>query len=184
MEDSIKETVNQNNNEAEATTATIENVENLSVEQLQKLLSDEQKKSAEYMESWQRSRADFANLKRRTDNEKSSLSAEAREKLLVRLLPVVDDFERAMLTLPESLKGEAWVNGVSLIEKKLKTFLDQEGVSEVPSLNANFDPRYHEAVQQDDSSNGDTEYVAEVYQKGYKLGDRVIRAAAVKVGHR
>ncbi len=76
------------------------------------------------------------------------------------------------------------MNGVSLIEKKLKTFLEQEGVTVIPAQDAEFDPRFHEAVQKDDSTSGNTEYVSEVYQKGYKLGDKVIRPAAVKVAHR
>ena len=107
-----------------------------------------------------------------------------KEKLLLRLLPVLDDFDRAMLTLPENLKGIPWVNGVSLIEKKLKTYLEQEGVVELIALDAEFDPRLHEAVHKDESTSGDKEVVTEIYQKGYKLGDKVIRPAVVKVGHR
>ena len=156
----------------------------ISVEELQKQLEEERKKSAEYLDSYQRSRADFLNLKRRTENERATLSAEAREKLLVRLLPIVDDFERALQNLPEGLKNESWINGVSLIEKKLKTLLEQEGVSEVPAKDTEFDPRVHEAVQHDEESQGEKDYVAEVYQKGYKMGDKVIRPAMVKVARK
>ena len=156
----------------------------VSVEELQKQLEEERKKSAEYLDSYQRSRADFLNLKRRTENERATLSAEAREKLLVRLLPIVDDFERALQNLPEGLKNEPWISGVSLIEKKLKTLLEQEGVSEVPAKDAEFDPRVHEAVQHDEESQGEKDYVAEVYQKGYKMGDKVIRPAMVKVARK
>ncbi len=156
--------------------------EGSSVEQLRQLLTDEQKKAAEYLDSWQRSRADFLNLKRRTEQERASLNAEARTKLLIKILPVVDDFERALQTMPESLKNEPWMNGVALIEKKLKTLLDQENVVEIPAEGLEFDPRFHEAVQKDEDGEGDKEVVTAVYQKGYKLGDKVIRAAVVKVG--
>lgn len=157
-------------------------VEEGSLEQLSQKLADEQKKAAEYLDSWQRSRADFINLKRRTEQERASLSAEARSKIIVKLLPVVDDFERALQTVPEAFKNDPWINGVTLIEKKLKTLLDQEMVTEIPAEGQEFDPRVHEAVQKDEDGEGDKEYVTAVYQKGYKLGDKVIRAAVVKVG--
>ncbi len=161
-----------------------ENSSQASVEELQRLLSEEKKKGAEYQESWKRAIADFQNLKRRTDNDRTTLGSEAREKLLVRILPIVDDFERALQNVPENLKGEPWLNGVNLIEKKLKTLLDQEGISEIPSKDADFDPRVHEAVQHDEDSQGSKDYVAEVYQKGYQMGGKVIRPAMVKVGRR
>ncbi|NWJ98340.1 MAG: nucleotide exchange factor GrpE [Chloroflexi bacterium] len=153
-------------------------------EDLQLQLVEEQRKSAEYLESCQRLRADFLNLKRRTENERASLSTEARERLLVRILPIVDDFERALQSLPEGLKSEPWINGINLIEKKLKNLLDQEGVSELPAKEAEFDPRFHEAVQHDEDTSGKQDYVAEVYQKGYRMGDKVIRPAMVKVARR
>lgn len=158
--------------------------EELSVEKLQSQLAQEQKKAADFEERWKRSFADFQNLKRRTDNERSTLSTEAREKLLVKILPIVDDFERALQNLPENLKSEPWISGVNLIEKKLKTLLDQEGVNEVPSKDAEFDPRVHEAVGHDDDSTGEKDYVSEVYQKGYRMGDKVIRPAMVRVARR
>ena len=157
-------------------------VEEESVEQLRQQLAEEQKKSAEYLDSWQRSRADFLNLKRRTEQERLNLSAEARSKIIIKILPVVDDFERALQTIPEAIKNDPWINGVTLIEKKLKTLLDQEMVTEIPAEGQEFDPRVHEAVQKDEDGEGDKEYVTAVYQKGYKLGDKVIRAAVVKVG--
>ncbi len=157
-----------------------ETAEDLSFEQLQRQLAEEQKKAVEYLDSFQRARADFQNLKRRTDNERLTLSSEVREKLLVKLLPIVDDFERALQNVPEALQNEPWINGVSLIEKKLKTLLDQEGVSVIDATNAEFDPRLHEAVQHDDLG-GTTDYVAATYAKGYRMGDKVIRPAMVKV---
>lgn len=153
-------------------------------EELRQLLTEEKRKSAEYLESWQRSRADFVNLKRRTEIERNNISIEAREKLLLKYMTVVDDFERALQHLPENLKNEPWIGGVLQIEKKLKNILEQEAIVEIPAEGQEFDPRFHDAVQRDDEGSGDKDYVTAVYQKGYKLGDRVIRPAVVKVGRK
>lgn len=156
--------------------------EELSVEELQQQLAEEQKKSAASYDNFVRARADYENLKRRTETERGKLNAEIREKVLVKILPIVDDFERALQNVPENLKGEAWLSGVTMIEKKLKTFLEQENVSEIPAEGQEFDPRVHDAVHRDEESTGDKDVVQAVYQKGYKLGDKVIRPAVVKVG--
>ena len=129
---------------------------NLTPESLQQLLEQEQKKSEDLLKTAQLARAEFLNLKRRTDQERANISSEARERLLLKLLPVVDDFERAMATLPENLKGEPWINGVGLIENKLKKLLDQENVSEIPALDTEFNPHLHEAVYRDDLAKANT----------------------------
>lgn len=164
-------------NEAEETVQT-----EVSVEDLQQQLADEQKKAQASYDSYVRARADYENLKRRTEAERVKLNSEIREKVLVKILPVVDDFERALQNVPENLKGEAWLNGVNMIEKKLKTFLEHENISEIPAEGADFDPRVHDAVHRDEDSTGEKDVVQAVYQKGYKLGDKVIRPAVVKVG--
>ncbi len=168
--------------DTETTESGVPVAEGTSIEQVRQLLVEEQQKSASHLDSYQRARADYENLKRRTQAEKTTLNAEARERILVKLLPVVDDFERALQSVPENLKNEPWLNGVSMIEKKLKTLLDQEAVAEIPSLGEEFNPRFHEAVHKDEDGEGDKDVVTAVYQKGYKLGDKVIRAAVVKVG--
>lgn len=156
--------------------------EEVSVEQLKQQLAEEQKKSAASYDKFVRARADYENLKRRTEAERFKLNSEIRERVLMKILPIVDDFERALQNLPENLKDEAWINGVNLIEKKLKGFLEQENVSEIPAEGQEFDPHYHDAVHRDEESAGDKDVVQAVYQKGYKLGDKVIRPAVVKVG--
>jgi molecular chaperone GrpE len=153
-------------------------------EELEKLLAEEQHKSLEYLDALQRAQADFRNLKRRTENERATLADETREKVIKKILPVVDDFERALQTVSEDMKNAPWVTGVQLVEKKLKSFLESERVTEIPSLDQDFNPNLHEAVQIDEDSSGSKEYVSEVYQKGYKLGDKVIRPAVVKVSKR
>jgi len=178
--------VNSEINQSEEMMEQAENgpIAELSLEEVQQKLEEEQKKSADYLDRVKRVQADFQNLKRRTENERASLNIEARERLLVKVLPIVDDFERALQSLPEGLKGEPWINGVSLIERKLKVLLDQEGVSEIPANDAEFDPRLHEAVDHDPESAGEKDYVSAVYQKGYRMGEKIIRPAIVKVGRR
>jgi molecular chaperone GrpE len=151
------------------------------VEEMEKLLAEEQKKSQTFLESWQRAQADYSNLKRRTDNERASVADEAKEKIIKKILPIIDDFERGLQNVPEELKASPWVTGVAMIDKKFKTFLEQERVSEIPALDQPFNPNVHEAVQIDEDSSGDKDVVSEVYQKGYKIGDKVIRPAVVKV---
>lgn len=174
--------------EANAATATQPNdgsdLENASPEQLRQLLQQERQKSNEYLEDYKRARADFVNLKRRTDNERNTISLEARERLILRVLPIIDDFQRAVSNVPENLKSEPWVNGVTLIENKLKKLLDQEGITEIPAENTEFNPHLHEAVYRDEEAQGERDWVSEVYQKGYKMGDKVIRHAMVKVGRK
>jgi molecular chaperone GrpE len=154
------------------------------VAELEKLLAEEQRKSLEYLDALQRAQADFRNLKRRTENERATIADETKEKVIKKILPVVDDFERALQTVSEDMKTSPWVTGVQLVEKKLKTFLESERVAEIPSLDQPFDPNLHEAVQIDEDSSGDKDYVSDVYQKGYKIGDKVIRPAVVKVSKR
>lgn len=174
--------------EAHAATATQPSdgveLDNATPEQLRQLLEQERQKSNEYLEDYRRARADFVNLKRRTDNERNSISLEARERLLLRILPIVDDFQRAISNVPENLKNEPWVNGVNLIESKFKKLLDQEGVTEIPAQDTEFNPHLHEGVYRDEDAQGERDWVTEVYQKGYKMGDKVIRHAMVKVGRK
>lgn len=170
------------NDNAEAVNG--ESTANLSVEELQSRLEQEQKQSKEYLDAFQRARADFLNLKRRTDQERTTISADARERMILRVLPIVDDFERALANVPENLKGEPWVNGVNMIEKKFKTLLEQENITELPALNTEFNPHLHDAVQRDEDAEGEKDWVTDVYQKGYKMGDKVICHAVVKVGRK
>ena len=153
------------------------------VDELKAQLEQLQKQADELRDNWQRARADYANLKRRTDAEAGDLRLRANEAILKRLLPSVDDFERARLHLPQEFVGNAWIEGVMAIERKLKTVLEQSGVVEIPSENQEFDPKVHEAVAHDDNGAG-KDWVAEVYQRGYKLGDSVLRPAMVRVGRK
>ena len=101
--------------------------------------------------------------------------------LLRKLLPVVDDFDRAMTTLPTNLSQLTWCEGISLIKCKLDAVLESEGVKPIESEGQTFDPRYHEAVTYEEVSGYEDGQVISEVQRGYMLGERVLRPALVRV---
>ena len=149
------------------------------VESLKKALAEEQARAEGYLASWQRAQADFANFKRRTDQERNETVIRANAALMLNLLPVLDDLERALDNISEKLSRLTWVDGIVLIYRKLKSTLEANGLSEVKALGETFDPNFHEAALYDDGEEGK---VIEELQKGYMLHDRVLRPAMVKVG--
>lgn len=140
--------------------------------------------ASEYLDALQRERASFINFRRRVEQEKTETAQYATAGLVKKLLPVLDDFDRALAAIPEDERnGNRWVEGIELIARKLHNVLDQEGVEPIDPLGQPFDPNLHEAVAfEDNSDGGDHEdTVSEVFSKGYKLHDRVLRPAMVKV---
>jgi molecular chaperone GrpE len=142
-------------------------------------LEKERARSAEYLDQAQRTRAELINYRRRTEQEIQVARRFAAEHLIGRILPVIDDFHRAIDAVPDADKDNPWVQGVLLIERKMWSVLESEGVQPIAAVGKPFDPSVHEAVSVD-SDGGDT--VVEEFQRGYKLHDRVIRPAMVKVG--
>ncbi|MCK8058015.1 MULTISPECIES: nucleotide exchange factor GrpE [unclassified Fusibacter] len=124
--------------------------------------------------------ADFTNYKKRSEKEKSDIYRNANEKLMAELLPVIDNFERALDHSEESSK-EAFVDGVTMILRNFMDVLAKEGLKEVEAEGAPFDPNSHHAVISEASQDHDSDTVIAVLQKGYKLNDKVIRPAMVKV---
>ena len=141
--------------------------------------------AAQYLDALQRERASFINFRRRTDLERAETRQYAAVSLIKKLLPVVDDFDRALAAIPEEeRKNNKWVEGVELIARKLHTIMEQEGVQSIEALGQPFDPNLHEAVAFEDNAEENSNHedtVAEVFSKGYKMHDRVLRPAMVKV---
>jgi molecular chaperone GrpE len=133
----------------------------------------------EYLELAQRIQADFENFRKRAARDQERLVAHAHERLLRDLLPVLDDLERA-LEAAERHEEAALVDGVRLVEQSLRRALEKEGLVEIEADGA-FDPHVHEAVLVQASEGADAGAVVEVVQRGYRLGDRVIRPARVVV---
>jgi molecular chaperone GrpE len=133
-----------------------------------------------YLEQLQRERADFANYRRRVEQERAAARQLANRDLLAQILPVLDDFNRAMAAAPSGEGEQSWVSGTRMIGKKLAAVLERAGVTPYESLGQPFDPALHEAVATDPGSLGTI--VVEVYQEGYRLGQNLLRPAMVKTG--
>lgn len=141
-----------------------------------------QAQAAENLDGWQRARAEFANYKRRVEAERAELAANAGAEALGRVLPAVDDFERAMQTLPDDLKDNPWVNGVLMVQRKLNSALEQSGITPIVTNPGDaFDPNVHEAITHEDSDQFTSEQIIGEVQRGYRLGDRVLRPVLVRV---
>jgi molecular chaperone GrpE len=146
--------------------------------QLRADLATAQARAEENFRSWQRTAADFANFKRRADEERKF----GERWLIEELLPLVDDFERAWGTLPRDLLKLTWIDGVYLVYGKLHAVLDRHGVKPIDADNAAFNPLEHEAVMHEEGDLAEQTQVVAVLQRGYRLHDRLLRAALVKVG--
>lgn len=131
-----------------------------------------------YMDQFARARADYQNLRRRVEQDQISARQQAARDILMQLLPVVDDFDRAMANAPDGAEQQTWVSGTRMVGKKLLSVLERYGVRQYESVGAPFDPKHHEAVATD----GDGSHVVEAYQEGYSLGDQVLRPAMVRTG--
>ena len=151
------------------------------VDTLRQELQATKAREAEYLDGWQRSRAELANARKRFQREQEQAYAGAQADLLVRLLPIVDDFERALETLPHNLSGLTWIQGVVLIHRKLQWLLEQAGVTLIEATGKEFDPFVHEAVTHEPSESVPAGHVISELQHGYRIGDRVLRPAMVRV---
>lgn len=145
-------------------------------EQLQQL----QQQLGELTEALQRERADAMNLRRRHEEQVASLKNVVKANIIRELLPVIDNFERALKHVPDELSGNDFVKGVQGIVKQFEKSLSELGVERIKTVGEPFDPRFHEAVQMEDGD-GTQEVVSEELQAGYRVGDDVIRHAMVKV---
>lgn len=125
--------------------------------------------------------ADFQNFKKRTEKQKSDIHAYANEKIVSKLLEVMDNFERALQIEDENIKS--FKEGMQLIFKQLKDVLTDAGVAEIEAENAMFDPNYHNAVMMEDTDKVESGMVSEVLQKGYTLNGKVVRPSMVKVAN-
>ena len=142
-----------------------------------------QVQAQEYLEGWQRARAEFANYKKRVERELKDSHSSAAGIVLKDILPVIDDFERAMSNVPENLQDDPWVGGVGMILRKLNKILDNYNVTVIDPTGEPFDPNRHEAIGMDDSTDMEAGHVTATMQKGYLLGDRVLRPALVRVAN-
>jgi molecular chaperone GrpE len=152
------------------------------IEELTRELEAAKAASEEHRYNWQRSAADFANYKRRTDEERATLAAFSNASLIAKLLAVLDDFDRALENVPPEAH-DAWIEGVKLVERKLRNVLESEGVTPIRAVGEPFDPNLHEAVVHEETADHPDNHVIDEVQRGYRLHDRVIRPSLVRVAN-
>jgi len=145
----------------------------------EKVLAEIKTKAEANLAGWQRAQADFANYKKRSEQEKEEIVRFANAGLVLKILPILDDFERAIDSIHEDLAKHNWTDGIKIIERKLRSTLEAQGLSPIKAVGEPFDPRLHDAVRQEKGPEGIV--VAEA-ARGYKFLDRVIRPSQVAVG--
>jgi molecular chaperone GrpE len=155
-------------------------VEQLSneIESLKKQLAEAQSKAAEYKDSWLRSQAEFQNYRKRIERDNELTYISLKGDILKRILPVLDDLERA---LQNRSADDAWANGIELVARKFQNILESEGLKKIEALGMEFDPNFHEAISHEPADGVQSGHVIGIVQNGYMLGERVIRPALVRV---
>jgi molecular chaperone GrpE len=151
------------------------------VEALQQELLEWQAKAEEYLDGWQRQRADFANYKKRVERDQAQAYQSAAASISKRFLDVLDDLDRALANRPQEGDGAAWAEGVELVYRKFAAVLEAEGVKPMEAQGAYFDPNLHEALSNEDSPDHDSGQIIAVVKNGYVMGDKVLRPALVRV---
>jgi len=149
------------------------------IETLQKALAEEEEKAEKYLANWRRSQADLENFVKRAEQEKSETVDCANRMLVLDLLPILDDFERAFASLPVELDEQNWTEGIKLIYNKVKALLETQGLAEIKAEGEYFDPYWHEAAGELEGEEG---IVVEEIRKGYKFRDKLLRPSMVMVG--
>ncbi len=148
---------------------------------LRQELEDAQARQAEYLDGWQRARAELANARKRFQREQEQAYDNARADVILRLLPVVDDFQRALENVPDEASNDPWLEGIRLIEHKFRRLLEQEGVSPIPDVGHEFDPFLHQAVTHEPSDSVPAGHIIEALRTGYRMGEQVLRPSMVRV---
>jgi molecular chaperone GrpE len=169
------------NTQREGQEATATATNGASLEELQERVAQLEREAAEYKDSYLRAAADYKNFKRRTEQERADLIRSASAGLLLKLLPVMDDLERAMQSVTPEVEASQWYGGFRLIPQKLQTVLESEGVRPIEAVGQDFDPNKHEAVIYEAADGQEGKVTADL-QKGYTLRDKVLRPSMVKVG--
>ncbi|MFN3741859.1 MAG: nucleotide exchange factor GrpE [Anaerolineales bacterium] len=151
------------------------------LENLKQKLSEAEARAAEYLDGWQRTQAEFINFRKRLERDRQAEYLAMKAEMIKKFLPVLDDLERALQNPPQENELEAWVQGVELIVRKMQAILTAEGVERIEAEGQMFDPNLHEAVSHEAVDGRESGVVIGVVQQGYRLGERVIRPALVRV---
>ena len=139
------------------------------------------KEAAANLEGWQRERAEFANYKRRIEREGIQLRQTITGDVIKKYLVIMDDLDLALKNRPPCGDGSVWAEGIELIVRKLQNVIDSEGIECIKQNKVPFDPNVHEAISNEENPEFASGEVIEVVRQGYKLGDRILRPAMVRV---
>lgn len=151
----------------------------LNIEEFKNQLEECEKKSAEYLSGWQRARADFLNYKKEEMERIEGLLKYAEEEFVLRILPILDNFDLVEKKLPEELNNNEYVKGIFQIKSQFQSFLKNQNVEEINVVGEKFDPNLHEVVGEVDGEESGA--IIEEIQKGYKMNGRLLRPAKVRV---
>jgi molecular chaperone GrpE len=154
---------------------------NINIKEIQKKLEESEKKSSEYLAGWQRERADFLNYKKEEMERIGELLKYAVEEYVLKILPILDNFNVALKNLPENLKNDENIKGILQIKAQFEDFLKSQGVEEIKAAGEKFDAKFHEAVEQIQMKDKKPGTVLEEIQKGYKINGRLLRPTKVKI---
>lgn len=148
---------------------------------LQQQLEQERQRVRDLQDRWQRAAADLANFRKRTEQERGDMERFASMLLVSELLPVLDNFERALATIPGNLAMLTWIQGVMLIERHFRAILEHQGLAPVEAEGQQFNPHLHEAINERETDEAAPGTIIQVYQKGYTMHGRVIRPTLVEI---
>lgn len=152
------------------------------LEALNVALAEAEARAAEYLDGWQRARAEFANYRRRQEQQRKQMNVTAKANVLMHLLPVMDDLKRALEAVPEEIEDNPWVSGVEQVQRKWQGALEREGLCALPvTAGDTFDPNIHEALTHEPSGEVEAGKVIEVVQPGYQVDGVILRPALVRV---
>lgn len=149
---------------------------------LNSALEEAKKKEQDNLEGWQRERADFSNYKKRIERDQENAKNSFKADVLKAFLPVLDDLELAYSHRPEDGEAASWAQGIELIIRKFHSLLENDGLKQIDvKAGDKLDPNIHMAVSSEDSDEFGSEEIIEVLQNGYRIGDKIIRPAIVRV---
>jgi molecular chaperone GrpE len=165
--------------EPESTLDLDQKTEETTIDPMDQLKMDMEQLNDKYL----RLNAEFQNYRKRVEKEKSDIFKYGQEKFMIEMLPIMDNFERALLASEQENTESKVVDGVVLIKKSLDEFFERNGVKKIEAVGMPFDPIKHHAVMTVESEDHSSDHVVEVFQDGYVLNDKVIRPCMVKVAH-
>lgn len=148
---------------------------------IEEQLAQAEAKAAEYLDGWQRARAEFANARKRLERGRVEAYSSAGVDYVTKLLPIIDDLGRALTSAPPEVVSNPWFEGLDLVNRKIQSMLEAMDVKPIEAVGQPFDPNFHEALSLRESEDVESGIVIEELQTGYRLGDKVIRPSLVNV---